>query len=68
MTGFAIDHVSDPRFGRAVYRFRWPAMDPNDNAKYLNFPETELFDNGRSCSELHLSGAWIANIANFRSN
>jgi DNA primase len=44
--------------GRIMYPIRNPqgrciafggrAMDPNDNAKYLNSPETELFDKGRS--------------------
>ena len=33
--------------GRAI-AFGGRAMDPNDNAKYLNSPETELFDKGRS--------------------
>ncbi len=33
--------------GRAM-AFGGRAMDPNDNAKYLNSPETELFDKGRS--------------------
>ncbi|WP_068114511.1 DNA primase [Tropicimonas marinistellae] len=33
--------------GRAT-GFGGRAMDPNDNAKYLNSPETELFDKGRS--------------------
>lgn len=33
--------------GRCV-AFGGRAMDPNDNAKYLNSPETELFDKGRS--------------------
>jgi len=32
--------------GRAI-AFGGRAMDPNDNAKYLNSPETELFDKGR---------------------
>ena len=33
--------------GRAI-AFGGRAMDPNDNAKYLNSPETDLFDKGRS--------------------
>jgi DNA primase len=33
--------------GRAI-AFGGRAMDPNDNAKYLNSPETELFDKGRN--------------------
>ncbi len=33
--------------GRAI-AFGGRAMDPNDNAKYLNSPETLLFDKGRS--------------------
>ncbi len=38
--------IRDAR-GRAV-AFGGRAMDPNDNAKYLNSPETELFDKGRT--------------------
>lgn len=38
--------IRDAR-GRAV-AFGGRAMDPNDNAKYLNSPETELFDKGRN--------------------
>lgn len=38
--------IRDAR-GRAT-AFGGRAMDPNDNAKYLNSPETELFDKGRS--------------------
>ncbi|MBT8459430.1 MAG: DNA primase, partial [Boseongicola sp.] len=38
--------IRDPR-GRAI-AFGGRAMDPTDNAKYLNSPETELFDKGRS--------------------
>jgi DNA primase len=37
--------IRDAR-GRAI-AFGGRAMDPNDNAKYLNSPETELFDKGR---------------------
>ena len=33
--------------GRCI-AFGGRAMDPNDSAKYLNSPETELFDKGRS--------------------
>ncbi|MBE9639453.1 DNA primase [Salipiger mangrovisoli] len=33
--------------GRAI-AFGGRAMDPRDNAKYLNSPETELFDKGRN--------------------
>ncbi|CUH77851.1 DNA primase [Tropicibacter naphthalenivorans] len=33
--------------GRAI-AFGGRAMDPNDNAKYLNSPETELFDKSRN--------------------
>ncbi|OUS34080.1 DNA primase [Rhodobacterales bacterium 56_14_T64] len=38
--------IRDAR-GRAI-AFGGRAMDSNDNAKYLNSPETELFDKGRS--------------------
>ncbi len=38
--------IRDAR-GRCV-AFGGRAMDPNDSAKYLNSPETELFDKGRS--------------------
>ncbi len=38
--------IRDAR-GRCI-GFGGRAMDPNDNAKYLNSPETELFDKGRS--------------------
>ena len=38
--------IRDPR-GRCI-AFGARAMDPNDKAKYLNSPETELFDKGRS--------------------
>jgi DNA primase len=38
--------IRDPR-GRCI-GFGGRAMDPTDNAKYLNSPETELFDKGRS--------------------
>ena len=38
--------IRDTR-GRAI-AFGGRAMDPNDNAKYLNSPETPLFDKGRS--------------------
>ncbi|MBT8475990.1 MAG: DNA primase [Alphaproteobacteria bacterium] len=38
--------IRDPR-GRAI-AFGGRAMDPEDGAKYLNSPETDLFDKGRS--------------------
>ena len=38
--------IRDPR-GRCI-AFGGRAMDPGDNAKYLNSPETLLFDKGRS--------------------
>ncbi len=38
--------IRDAR-GRAI-AFGGRAMDPSDSAKYLNSPETELFDKGRS--------------------
>ena len=38
--------IRDPR-GRCI-AFGGRAMDPSDNAKYLNSPETELFDKGRT--------------------
>lgn len=38
--------IRDPR-GRCI-AFGGRAMDPDDNAKYLNSPETILFDKGRS--------------------
>ncbi|MGR3838463.1 MAG: DNA primase [Cognatishimia sp.] len=38
--------IRDAR-GRAI-AFGGRAMDPNDNAKYLNSPETQLFDKGRN--------------------
>lgn len=37
--------------GRAI-AFGGRAMDPNDNAKYLNSPETELFDKSRNLFNL----------------
>ncbi len=44
--GRIIFPIRDVR-GRTI-AFGGRAMDPNDNAKYLNSPETELFDKGRS--------------------
>ncbi len=44
--GRIIFPIRDAR-GRAI-AFGGRAMDPNDNAKYLNSPETDLFDKGRS--------------------
>ncbi|GFE52026.1 DNA primase [Roseobacter cerasinus] len=44
--GRIIFPIRDAR-GRAI-AFGGRAMDPNDNAKYLNSPETALFDKGRS--------------------
>ncbi|MEL7114229.1 MAG: DNA primase [Pseudomonadota bacterium] len=44
--GRIIFPIRDAR-GRCI-AFGGRAMDPNDNAKYLNSPETELFDKGRS--------------------
>ncbi|WP_298842637.1 DNA primase [uncultured Roseobacter sp.] len=44
--GRIIFPIRDAR-GRAT-AFGGRAMDPGDNAKYLNSPETELFDKGRS--------------------
>jgi DNA primase len=38
--------IRDAR-GRCI-AFGGRAMDPNDNAKYLNSPDTELFDKGRT--------------------
>ena len=38
--------IRDPH--RRCIAFGGRAMDPNDSAKYLNSPETELFDKGRS--------------------
>ncbi len=38
--------IRDPR-GRCI-AFGGRAMDPNDSAKYLNSPETELFDKSRT--------------------
>ncbi|MFV0359622.1 DNA primase [Tropicimonas sp.] len=42
--------IHDAR-GRCI-AFGGRAMDPNDKAKYLNSPETELFDKGRSLYNL----------------
>ena len=42
--------IRDAR-GRAI-AFGGRTMDPNDNAKYLNSPETELFDKGRNLYNL----------------
>ncbi|PIE07580.1 MAG: DNA primase [Rhodobacterales bacterium] len=42
--------IRDAR-GRAI-AFGGRAMDPNDKAKYLNSPETELFDKGRTLYNL----------------
>mgnify|MGYP001627782060 CR=1 FL=1 len=44
--GRIIFPIRDAR-GRCI-AFGGRAMDPNDNAKYLNSPETELFDKSRS--------------------
>lgn len=46
MRGRIIFPIRDPR-GRCI-GFGGRAMDPNARAKYLNSPETELFDKGRS--------------------
>lgn len=48
--GRIIFPIRDAR-GRAI-AFGGRAMDPEDNAKYLNSPETELFDKGRSLFNL----------------
>ncbi|MDF1727002.1 MAG: DNA primase [Sulfitobacter sp.] len=48
--------IRDAR-GRAI-GFGGRAMDPNDGAKYLNSPETELFDKGRSL--YNVAGARVA--------
>lgn len=42
--------IRDAR-GRAI-AFGGRAMDPDDNAKYLNSPETDLFDKGRNLFNL----------------
>lgn len=42
--------IRDPR-GRCI-AFGGRAMDPNDGAKYLNSPETALFDKGRTLYNL----------------
>ncbi len=42
--------IRDAR-GRAI-AFGGRAMDPNDNAKYLNSPQTEIFDKGRNLYNL----------------
>jgi len=48
--GRIIFPIRDAR-GRCI-AFGGRAMDPNDSAKYLNSPETELFDKGRSLYNL----------------
>ncbi|WP_417523515.1 DNA primase [Marinovum sp.] len=48
--GRIIFPIRDAR-GRAI-AFGGRAMDPNDNAKYLNSPETELFDKSRNLYNL----------------
>ncbi len=48
--------IRDAR-GRAI-AFGGRAMDPDDKAKYLNSPETELFDKGRSL--YNVRGARVA--------
>ncbi len=48
--GRIIFPIRDPR-GRCI-AFGGRAMDPNDNAKYLNSPETELFDKSRTLYNL----------------
>jgi DNA primase len=48
--------IRDAR-GRAI-AFGGRAMDPDDKAKYLNSPETELFDKGRSL--YHVRDARVA--------
>lgn len=45
--------------GRAI-AFGGRAMDPNARAKYLNSPETELFDKGRNLYNLQAARAAVA--------
>jgi len=50
--------IRDAR-GRAI-AFGGRAMDPGDNAKYLNSPETELFEKGRNLFNLGPARAAVA--------
>ena len=56
--GRIIFPIRDGR-GRAI-AFGGRAMDPNARAKYLNSPETELFDKGRNLYNLQAARAAVA--------